>query len=377
MDIDRQEFIHRINKQDLCDYLGEINSPKIKKVELERIILDKMSNNEFEYVKFFKKFELDTSISPTELEEILQCTKTERLRWQEENKLKIVGYGSFKYGNYPLFSFLQIEKLTLETLEKWREEHELQKKKNRQGQSEKARKTRNIRNNEKQRILDDLKKQKMEWYKTDYVLSATFELAYWTVWISRLAKEYQEKARNGRSSNYKKYQEQSKEFYELKNTAVFSLVESPYTELFIYFPENPDKYFVDLCEYHLDEFRRERSYYGYGEFSVLDYYFMNEERIDNCQECTVHREKNYYTLYYLLIKDKKFPDIHFSFHTPYSIGISKFCNPNKLPMVKHEEQDGMFRFGRSLIGEEKYLFTPAFVKKQFNNAMETYLHVMK
>ena len=46
-------------------------------------------------------------------------------------------------------------------------------------------------------------------------------------------------------------------------------------------------------------------------------------------------------------------------------------------MVKHEEQDGMFRFGRPLIGEEKYLFTPAFVKKQFNNALETYLHVMK
>jgi len=376
MDISDQNFISKVTKQDLCDYLGEKNSTKIKKIDLERMISDKISNK-FELARFLKTFEEETGVPPVALEEILQCTKSERLRWQKENKLKIVGYDSFKYGNYPLFSLYQLNMLKPETIEKWREEHELEKRKHRIGQGEKAKKTKEKRNNEKQRILNDLKEQKAEWYKTNYKLSATFELAYWTVWISRLAKEYQVKAYNCRAGNYEKYMNISKEFYEIKNTTVFSLVNSPYAELSIYFPENPDKYSVHFCEEHLEMFRMERACYGYDYFSALDYFFMNQDEIEQCYNCDVKREKNYYTLYYLLIKDEHFPDIHFSFHIPYSIGLPKFGNPNKLPMVKHEEQDGMFRFGRPLIDEEKYLFIPAFVKKQFNKAMETYLYIME
>ena len=298
MDISDKNFISKVTKQDLCDYLGEKNSTKIKKIDLEKMISDKISNK-FELARFLKTFEKETAVPLVALEKILQCTKSERLRWQKEKKLKIVGYDSFKYGNYPLFSLYQLNMLKPETIEKWREEHELEKKKHRIRQGERAKKTKEKRNNEKQEILNDLKEQKTEWYKTDYKLSATFELAYWTVWISRLAKEYQVKAHNCRAGNYEKYMNISKEFYKIKNTAIFSLSNSPYAELFIYFPENPDKYSVHFCEEHLEMFRMERACYGYDYFSALDYFFMNQKEIEQCYNCDVKREKIIirYTIY--------------------------------------------------------------------------------
>ena len=116
MDISDQNFISKVTKQDLCDYLGEKNSTKIKKIDLEKMISDKISNK-FELARFLKTFEEETAVPPVALEKILQCTKSERLRWQKENKLKIVGYDSFKYGNYPLFSLYQLSILKPGTIE--------------------------------------------------------------------------------------------------------------------------------------------------------------------------------------------------------------------------------------------------------------------
>lgn len=377
MRIDRKYIFRDICKQDLAEYLGEKDVKKTKKAELEEKILKKIDESKLEKKRFFKIFERATALSPVAVCDILQCTKTERLRWQEEGKLEIVGYDSFKYGEYPLFSMYQImEKIYPDMIEKWREEHEKEKAKNKTAQKEKCKATRKKRAKEKEIILEKLRKMKAQWYMKDCMLSATFELAYWTVWVSRLAKEYQIKAKRGREENQEKYRNQSEECYEMKGRAVFALAKSPYAKLSFYRPPEAKKETLWLCEGHMEDYREQRSYYGYGEYSVWDYFYDHKSLVKKCPCCIYEVEPNYYSLYYLSVSDNRFPDTHFSFHTPYGLGLKEFGSPKNLPQVQHEEQDGMFRFGRALIDEEKYLFTLAFVKKQFGTAFETYTYML-
>lgn len=377
MEIGVQRMLRNIDKQDLCDYLGEENSRKIKKAEYEKKIIDKITSSDFHRKRFLKKFESKNALSPAALEEVLGCTKTERLRWQKEGKLKIVGYDSFKYGEFPLFSLYQVsEQITPETLDKWREEHKALVVKNRAGQAEKSAATRRKRDAEKEKIMGDLKEMKSQWYGVDCFLSATFELAYWTVWMSRLAKTYQLKAQVGRHSNVEKYLQQSSDCYEMKNKAVFALAKSPYSTISFYRPEEHYKETLYFCDEHMEMFREERPFYDYGEFNKWDFYYGHKKEINKCPRCIHEKENDYYSLYYLKVHNEKFPDTHFSFHTPYGIGLHVLGEPKDLPKVHHQEQDGMFRFGRPLVDEETYLFTLAFVTKQFRQAMETYQYIL-
>jgi hypothetical protein len=100
---------------------------------------------------------------------------------------------------------------------------------------------------------------------------------------------------------------------------------------------------------------------------------MNKKAVHKCAECEVETEKDYYSLYYLEIADERLPDFTFSFHTPYPIGISIFPNKADLERIDHQEQEGIFRFGRTVINDEKIVFKEKEMLKRFEEAKQKFM----
>ena len=80
-------------------------------------------------------------------------------------------------------------------------------------------------------------------------------------------------------------------------------------------------------------------------------------------------ERDYYALYYLEIRTEQLPGTRFSFHIPYPIGATFLPPADNLPKVAHVERDGMFRFGRALIDEEKIIHRERAVLAGFESAL--------
>jgi hypothetical protein len=86
----------------------------------------------------------------------------------------------------------------------------------------------------------------------------------------------------------------------------------------------------------------------------------------------VEEISHYYSLYYLIIEDNENKELSFSFHIPYPIGKNIFPSPKELQKVIHEEQEGMFRFGRTLYQEEKITFKEKEVEKRMEKTLTKY-----
>jgi hypothetical protein len=125
------------------------------------------------------------------------------------------------------------------------------------------------------------------------------------------------------------------------------LAQTPYARLSFYRPPEPDKHYLWLCEEHYE------IKCGGDYENIWDFFYHHAATIKKCPQCIVSNEKDYYSLYHLEVVTETFPDIHFSFHMPYHIGKDWFPAPVQLPKVEHIEQDGIFRFGRSLLASEK------------------------
>jgi hypothetical protein len=184
-----------------------------------------------------------------------------------------------------------------------------------------------------------------------------FRLAYWTTWVSRWAKEYQLKAQN--AIKYRdRYQRLSLELYELKNQAIKVLATSAYTKLAFYRPQEPDKLIWGYADEPQDDDWNE----GYDN-DDWDYDSRPRRR-----RVVIGRKKDFYSLYYLTVEHLDIVD-RFSFHTPYPIGCEILPPKESLPRVEHEEQEGVFRFGRSLFNEEKITHTEKRVRAEFEKAL--------
>lgn len=193
-------------------------------------------------------------------------------------------------------------------------------------------------------------------------ISATFQLAYWTVWASRWAKENQLnsiKAIEDRET----YEIHRQEWYQRKNQAVKLLIQMPYAMLYFYRPTDADKLYLELCNDH-EEMMKDGYYWDKWEF-----FYQHRKLVSKCRECVYSETKDYYSLYYLEIKSDKFPDFSFSYHTPYPIGRKFLPHPETLPYVDHVEQDGFFRFGRPLLEQEKVIHTEKDVLAKFEAAL--------
>lgn len=205
-----------------------------------------------------------------------------------------------------------------------------------------------------------------DWYKSGFEKGSMMELAYWTMWANRWAKlnEVKEWAAK-RMDTREKYAGKKESWYGKKNEAIKVLASSGFGKLSFYRPADPDKIHVYFCDHHFEEFREERSYGIYER--VMDAYWCNPKKYERCPDCTVEKEHDYYSLYFLEIGDD---ECRFSFHTPFPIGKNFLPSKKVIPSIEQEEDEGMFRFGRPLNPEEVVTHTEKLVEKKLGEALE-------
>ncbi len=343
----------RILRAQLLEFLGFPETSKEKKEILVPLILSILETDPATKERFLEKFKSELAVEPYELMQILQCSKTERKRWIKEGKIPILEYRYFRQSGidmeYPVHDRRVIISLSQEEIQQWREEHKNRVKENRKIGSQVAAQSRKENEGHRQNFINAWEKIRQEWrQKGSAEISAILQLAYWTVWASRWAKENQIKSQRA-VKNSTLYDRRKEEWYERKNEAVELLFKTSYASLSFYRPEEPDKLYFSLCDRHYNVMQN-LNYYNKWDFL----YFYHPE-IQHCPNCIYKEDKDYYSFYYLEVKDKHFPEYNFSFHTPYPIGKDFLPEPDLLPQVNQVEQDGIFRFGRPLLEYEKII----------------------
>lgn len=112
--IELEKEWNKMGKWEAIEELTQIyKDPKYHDVMHKRILND---------------FPSSSGIGPSKVEEILGCTKTERKRWEQEEKLPVVRQINTGSRRSPvwvsMFCRRTIETLTDEVIERWRAEHE-------------------------------------------------------------------------------------------------------------------------------------------------------------------------------------------------------------------------------------------------------------
>lgn len=107
---------------------------ELKKQDIMKILDGLYKNEKYHellHERIKNEFEDSTGIGPKDTESILECTTTERKRWEKSGKLDVSNY--FEAGtrrhpiNIPMYSRLQLESITEEEIQAWRDEHETNK----------------------------------------------------------------------------------------------------------------------------------------------------------------------------------------------------------------------------------------------------------
>lgn len=194
-----------------------------KKEEMIALIAETVDRQQL--FALFQNNAVAFGLHPTQLEEILGCSKTERKRWTEEERLPVLCYEDFKYGSYPVYDLLGTIAL-LDQISCWREEHENNKAQRRKQAAKAAQETRRKRKEEREEKLEDLQKAKQRWGK----FAEEFALAYWAVIAEQLSQFYQEKTGRAKTKG-EEYRVVAKELDDLKVSAIALLATSPITSL--------------------------------------------------------------------------------------------------------------------------------------------------
>lgn len=368
-----QMIASALQKAQLAAFLGLPTPLRMSKAELVAQVQQRITVDPNEQARLLETFVHELAVGPHELEELLQCSKTERLRWIKEGRIPVLEYRTFRKGGkdlrYPIHDRRVVQALSREELARWREEHLVQVQQSRQRGVQAAALQRSINQHKRSDFLAAWMVQIAAWAQQGSpALAAVLQLAYWAVWASRWAKENLLKAVRS-SKHADTYAERRDRWYERKNEAMQVLAQTPYARLSFYRPNDPDRWDFHLCSTHNEE-RRE----GFYE-DIWEFYALHEAEIQRCSSCSVRVEKDYYALYYLEICAAELPDVHFSFHMPYPIGRSYFPRPDKLPTIAHIEQAGPFRFGRALLASEKITHRERDVLTHFEQALaETRQH---
>lgn len=357
----------RLLKSQLLEFLGLPDNSRNKKQNLVSTILSILDVDPAEKERFMETFKSELAVEPVELEKLLGCSHTERKRWILEGKIPILEFRSFRKSGrdleYPVHDRRVVLSLSQVEINQWREEHKNCVKENRKIGACVASEIR--KENQKSREAFGLAWEKIieEWQeKGSAEIAATLQLAYWTVWASRWAKENQLKSL--RAIKYSEvYDRQRQEWYERKNQAVHLLAQLPYAWIAFYRPVDADKLYLKLCKDHQE--MMEDGYF----WDKWEFFYHHRKQVNKCRECMYNETKDYYSLYYLEIKIDQFPEFSFSYHTPYPSGKKFLPPPDTLPYVNHVEQDGIFRFGRPLLEQEKIIHREKDVLLKFEKAL--------
>ncbi len=356
-----------LSKQQVRAFLGYSHLQKLSKEQLVTQLVTLIDKNQDEKLRLLAMFPSELAVGPAELENLLQCSATERKRWVKDGKLVVLEYRTFRKAGkdlrYPVHDRRVVIAISQDEIASWRQEYQDQIQQHRRlGVSLAV---------ERRKINQQLRQQfQLAWQETvttwtiqaSLDLAQVLQLAYWTCWASRWAKENHLKGLHS-SKHMARYQAQRDAWYARKNEAMQLLYHTPFAKLSFYRPENPDKMVLSLCDEHYEE-----KIEGYYE-DKWEFYEIHKAAINACPHCFVQIERDYYALYYLEITTAHFPELRFSFHMPYPIGKSHFPAPKKVPKVEHVEQDGVFRFGRTLFPLEKITHRESDVLAQFEQAL--------
>ncbi|WP_409270557.1 hypothetical protein V1499_14230 [Neobacillus sp. SCS-31] len=195
---------------------------KLKKPELIERFLETIAANEVAERRILKKYPEAFALHPSTLEEFLGITRAERLRWTEESKFKIVYYESFtKWGktlHYPMYDYYEAFRLKRDgNVAKWRNTRMAKLKEKRSRATKMAVGTRKANESIAKKFYEEHWGNLLaQWYKEDAVIGATLQLAFWTMWVNRYAKEMQVKEKRARKKQVE-YMERKEKFYQLKN----------------------------------------------------------------------------------------------------------------------------------------------------------------
>jgi hypothetical protein len=120
-----------LSKEQLGAFLAFLKLPASSreiKANLVQHLLTRLEADSVAKAQFFEVFAFELAVPPWELETLLGCTTTERKRWTEEEKLPVIGYGSFRKAGsdhaYPFYDRRVILALTSSEIEAWRSEHQ-------------------------------------------------------------------------------------------------------------------------------------------------------------------------------------------------------------------------------------------------------------
>lgn len=363
-----RSLLANIKKSQLLQFLGLPTATKIAKEQLVDRILQLMSEDVSVEERLLETFPAELAVVPTELDALLHCSREERRRWIREGKIPILEYRSFRKGGrdmlYPVHDRRVINRLSQDLITHWRVEHNALSRANRQRGARQAAQSRRASRQMRQEFFASWERTVAEWREYgSAALAAVLQLAYWTVWASRWAKENHVKALKGTKYGAV-YAARRDEWYARKNAALRVLAQTPYARVAFYSPEEPDKRSLWLCEAHYEIYRGDDCY-----DSIWDFFAQYPAMIEQCSDCTLKIEEHYYSFYSIEIAAEIFPDVRFSFHTPYPIGKRWLPEPSTLPRVVHLEQDGLFRFGRPLVASEKITHRERDVLEHFTRSL--------
>jgi hypothetical protein len=357
-----------LTKDQIGQFLQLRGTTKTGKGELAQKLLTLLAEDELAKDRFFEAFKRELAVPPWEVEAMLGCTAAERKRWVADGKLPILEYRTFhKVARdlpYPVHDRRIIADLSRDTIQRWRAEHQALVRLRRKTGVRKAAESREAHQQSRRTFRQQWEAIVATWKEHGSPeLAAVLQLAYWTVWASRWAKENHLK-RQGAIKHAATYQQRGDAWYARKNDAMRWLSRTPYARLAFYRPEEPDKLSLNLCSSHY-EMKRELHYE-----SKWDFYADYRPEVRRCAKCYVSEERDFYSLYYLEVRAEAFPDLCFAFHMPYPIGKAFWPTPQRLPQVDHLEQDGLFRFGRALLADEKIIYREQDVLNHFEAALE-------
>jgi hypothetical protein len=366
--MDTRYLMAKLSKDQCLAFLALAKNAPLKKSELVEQLLARITQQDQEMQRLLAMFLYELAVEPVELAELLQCSRSERRRWINAGRIPVLEYRSFRLVGrdllFPVFERRVILAISPTDIASWREEHLTVVRERKQSGARVAAESR--KNNRQAR-----QQSQQSWAETVYTwqqiappeLVVLLQLCYWTVWASRWAKENQLKALRSTKLGAL-YHARKDAWYARKNEAMRLLAHAPQARLSFYRPPDPDKRHLWLCDEHYE--LKCELYYE----SVWDFFSLHSAEVMSCPCCSFSEETDYYSLYYLEVSSTFFPELRFSFHMPYPVGKTFFPLPTTLPSVEHVEQDGLFRFGRSLVEEEKVLYRENDVLASFEEALQ-------
>lgn len=323
----------------------------IYKDELRIKLIELIENGTINADDFREKHKL--CFAGYEVEELIKCTKTERQKWTKDGRLKVAYYDSVRnYGktiSVPYYDNDLIYQMYIDgsIIEKWRKDDKEKSSLARKNGAIKAKETRQKNDIIRNKFKEDLQSRFDKWESDGEEKAVIFNLAYWTMWMSRYAKVYESQRRLASNFIQKEKLENLRDVcYDKKERAIEVMVKSNLSKV-EYYKSNKKKY--NWRDYEED----------------YDEYDFDEEEYD---------DDKYYDLYYIEVGDG---DTKFSFHLPYDCGRFFLPESESLKLVKHIEQEGEFRFGRSLKDIEKVALSYKKVCTNFDKALKNATEYVK